>query len=735
MYNINPEIKLKAIKEYFENGKSLREIASMFNVNYKSVYKWTKLYKEKGEDFFLLNNKIAWNRTKEDIEKKIVLLKERKPSISIRKAKEILENEGIKISVKCIWNIWKRYGFVNIRKINITNDFTECYEWTKEIKAKYEIAKNYFEKGDFIKCAEILNELPYLPKNELILKIPDKYLNVYRKIEKAVYLFGKEKLNDYIKRIKKILKILRKNKLYYSLLRISNFYLIALEWKGDFKEIIKEAKKLKKLIGSSECLLIFKWTTLVSEAIAHIHLLNIKEAKEIAKICEQILKRKKYSSPYFEFDLGILWFALENYKKAEEYYLNSLERVEENFKKKIKGEIFRIYLIKGDLRSIKKFQKGIEIGEWGENAFYLSFLALLNLLRGKVEKSMEFAKNALDILEKEGLKSHIFQLYLTMASIYSAIGEKNKGISLLKSIINFLEKNGLKKQALILKILTSKKSIKVKKLSLLPTIKLLFLIKNKKIKEAFFYAKRNYILSYFYIYTFLLKENFSDIHLKKLNFPKRFLKLPIFSKETLLYKIKFLGDLRVYKFKEDKKKYLKINLTPKEKALLIHFALRAGEPDKKVDVKELIDNFWERCKNPLKNLAKACFNIRKNLGIPPNFLEISKKREEKFLKNNGVYFITDYSDFENNMAQANAFLNSGEWELAKNYFLKGVKIVKKEPFEKIYDTWSEDLRSIILNKYERELIKFVNECKKRGETKIATNTLKRAEKILNKIIF
>lgn len=702
MYNISSEIKLKAVEEYLKNGKSLRSVAKLFNVNYRSVYKWVKIYKEGGEENLLGLYRRPWNRVSPEVERRIILLKEENPSISLRKTKEVLKEYGIRISIRGIWNVWKRYGYAGLRKF--TNDFTECYEWTREAKYKYRIAKEYFEKNDIKRCAKILNEIPFLPRNEILSKIPDRYLNIWRRVEKVAHLFGEANLDEYIERVDKILKILEKKRLYYSLLRVTNFYLISLEWKGRFKKIIEEVNRIKKMLDSNKSLFIFRWTILISEGIALANLLNIKEAKKIAKYCESMLKRRGYNLPHFEFDLGILWFVLDNYRKAERYYLRSLRGVEEEFKKKIKGEIFRIHIFKGKPEGIREFKKGVEIGEWGEDAFYLYFMGFMSLLKGEIHKAFEFAKTSLSLLKERKLKTHIFLLYLLMAGIYSAINERNKGVNMLKSIIKFLEKNGLKKYALLSKILTSPSHLDIGEFIHLPPFKLFYLIKNKKLKEAYMYAEKNYILTYFYIYLLLLKESFSESDVRKLNLQKRFLKLPAFSEYRYAFELKFLGDLRVYRLKGNKKRYLKMNLLPKEKTILIHLALRAGEPGKRIELDNLFTNFWRESENPSKNLSKVIFKIRKELKIPSNFIEINKK--ENSLINNGIYFITDYSEFENTIAQVKAFLSSGELEMAKKFFLKALKILKKIPFEKMYDTWSEDLRARILNIYYEYYEKF-----------------------------
>ena len=215
MNNTQGQVRLQAVRHYLNTSDSFRKTARKFNVYYPTVFKWVKLYKEQGEQRLLLNYKMPWNRIKREIEERIVLLKENDPRLTVRKTKQVLEREGIRISIKGIWGVWKRYGYAGFNKNDMNDTFTEFCPWTIEAKRKFEFARDVFEKGDKIETARILNSIPFLPMNELILEIPDSLLNVRRRIEKIFCLNERTGLSHYLKETENLYRILKKKHLNY----------------------------------------------------------------------------------------------------------------------------------------------------------------------------------------------------------------------------------------------------------------------------------------------------------------------------------------------------------------------------------------------------------------------------------------------------------------------------------------------------------------------------------------
>lgn len=719
MTNIETYTPLQIVEYYFKNG-SLRKTAKEFGIHYNTLWKWVRDYRrvqesEIEEEKLLTGYRRPWNRTPKELEEKIALLKEKEPGLTVRKAKEILEKQGIKISIKGIWSIWKRYGYTGFKKKNMTNTWIDNLEWTYESKIKFKAAKKLFEKGKIKECARLLNSIPALPKNDLILKIPDRYLNLKRKCEKIAGIFGKIPFEEYIKRVQKLHAILKRNAFNYSALRIGLLETVALCWKKDYKKVLRNLKELKRLIGKDKgSLFEIKFAILIAEGFAYSGLQKIRSARQIARICKNMLLRRKYVSPYFMDYLGALFSDLEEYRYAEELLLKSIDKVDEETRNKLKTCLFGIYLLKGDYKNAVSISRKIRIDEWAKKQGIFSLKATIHLINGNYEKAISYATKGLAFFRRENLYYGIFHSSLILAGAFFSVGENSKSKKILKSALNVIDKNKLPREFFIIKILL-KEPINIQK-ELFPTVQLAVFLKEGKYYKALFYAREKYLISCFHRYILFFPELINDLIKKgkEIYLPKTMLKLPVFNKNIFVFDIRFLGRLKVYrsyggetkklKFKsKNSKELLKLNLTPKEKAFLIHLALRLPEPGRTISLKKIYKNFWKDSKKPERNLSHVLSKIRKQLKIPVHLLEISRRGSYPVLKNNGIYFLTDYLEFKETIARAKAFLRAEEYEFAKKEFKSALKLIRGKPFEKMYDKWSEDKRMEIL--FEIEILR------------------------------
>jgi transposase len=198
MYNTSPEYRLEIVRYYLRHG-SYRKTARKFHVSYRSVFKWVERYRKAGAQGVLNGYSRPWNRTSRELEERISLLKELDPSMTIAGAKRILEDEGIEISIKGIWGIWRRYGYAGFAREHLTNDWTRYCPWSAEASRGYRAAEVLFSEGDRKEAAQILNSIPSLPENDLMAEIPDNNLSPRRQAEKMDLLLGNVPLTDYLK--------------------------------------------------------------------------------------------------------------------------------------------------------------------------------------------------------------------------------------------------------------------------------------------------------------------------------------------------------------------------------------------------------------------------------------------------------------------------------------------------------------------------------------------------------
>jgi len=696
------KIKINHIIEYYFKNGSLRKTAKEFGIHYNTLWKWLKSYKKNG--FIYREYRGARNIIKEDVERKIIIIKERYPFISVRKAKEILKEEGINISIKGIWKIWKRAGLAGFKGNVSSSAFTEYISPDKRDEFLIGKAKEFIKIGKINEGIKILNSLNFCNDGELLKKIPDKYLSKRRIFEKYMYSIFEIPMRRYYKKMKELRKYFYKEKFYYSMMRALLQEMISLEWLSEPKKIIKISSEYSKYFEKVNDRNL-KFHFLISRGIAFAHLGEIKKVKEILKKC----KRMSYRNPEFHLSISSLYSFIYDNKRA-------IKTIYQVFKKE---QVFYLYfssflLNLGKYKEAMKILKELKIDKERENLRNLLF-SFYFLINGEIDKSRKYLLKALNGFKKADFKNYIFVAYLLLSAVYYFLGKLGKGRKILKNIIPFLKKYKFKRELSIVSILFLRKF--EENFKNYPLIKMLIYLNKAKEKIKYYYkafevSKRYGIVGYFHRFVLFYPDVIKNLikYGKKTYLPKSLLKSPLFDKEGSVYYIKFLDDFLVYR--NDIK--VKKNLTKKERAFLIHFAIRASGPGKGINIDEICENFWNN-KEKKGNLYHLLFRIKKKLRIPEHSIEI--ERRKNVLMNNKIYFLTDYSEFEETLAKANAFLRSDEWEFARKEFLKISKLLKRRPLEKIYDRWSEDLRTEIIFKYNEEIKKFKIECLKRKDFK------------------
>lgn len=739
MYNIEPQKRLKIVQFYFNNGQSMRETAKRFRVHYQSVFKWVKLYKKQGEERILSTYRRPWNRADKELEDTVVRLVEKDPTLTVRKAKEILEKEGISISIKGIWGIWKRYGYAGFDKKNASSNFTTYIPWTKEAAKKFKRAKEMFANGEIKKAACLLNSIPSLPKNEVLPQIPDPYLSLRRRVEKIFNLFGRIPMPLYIKKTGELYGKCMKAELNYSALRVGLMEIWALIWSGRVEEQLKKIEVLKKIIRRKKdyySYLLFepRITILISEGVAYTSLLRIKKAYEVISIYRRMLVGRKYVSTDRVIDIGGLYKSVEDYREAEYWFLKALKGVkgDTGTRKILQSYLSDIFLSKGEYKKALSAAKDAKVSKIIYRPWLLFFRSILSLVKGMPQRAISLSTESLSLIKKEELNHNIFHTAFTIASGWCSLGERKKAEKILRGVLQFHKKNKLKKGEAIFEILLSGKQKTVSRIrrdkEVLPTVRLALLIKDSEYLEAFSYANEKYLLTSLYRYIFFFPEVITNLleEGKQTHIPKAILKLPVFNKEAPVYNVKMLGGLTVYK----NQKYLRVRLQPKESAFLIHLVLKAGEPDRKISLEKLYRNFWAQSKHPERNLSHLLVRLKKALKIPSHLLEVSYRKDSPYLINRGIHFTTDYDEFKQTLARAKAFHRAGEWFFAKKEYISAFSLFRGDVFRKMYDNWSDDKRLEILFSYENEVLTFARELISRRKGDEAVRLLKNAEKIL-----
>jgi transposase len=756
-------LRLRATLYYLNNNLSLRKTALKFHIAYCTIFKWVRLYKQKGEEGLLSTYKKPWNRTKSDLEKKIVLMKEHEPCLTVRKAQERLEKKGIKISVKGIWGIWKRYGYTGFSHKNMSFGFTDC-SWSREAQRKYRIAKRLFDQGGINRSAEILNSIPTLPQNELLTKIPDSQLDIRRQIERISLVFGKIPVGTYLEQLKNLYKECCRRNLYYSALIVGLVETMALSWNGEPLKMAKKVAELKNTLKKDEDYFSYslfgpRFLLLISLGFAYTGLLKVKEASAIAKTCRIMLKRRKHTFPIFLRNLGHLFAQLEDFEEAKYWYLRSMDYLRGRDKKIVKSLLADTYIVKGEYKKALEILRHEELDHWGSRSRVRRIRSMWLLTKGMPHRAISLATDVLASLKKEEAKGSIFGCYFTIASAYCSLGERSRAQRILKGLLPYLAKNKLHEVKTMIDILISQalpdENFTLLYAQSLPTIKVLLLLKKGEYVQAQRYARKKGLLGVLRRYVFFFPDTIAGLleKGKPTGLPRTMLNLPVFRKEIPVYLVKFLGRIVVYKngkylplLSAQKKKHSVLSdkfrsetstsrvsetsqtfhsgarLTPKDTAFLIHLAT---VKNRHISLERIYNNFWRHSTNPSRNLAHLLVRIRKALFLPSHFL---------YIKNNRLHivchFITDYGEFLEHIAKAKAFLRAGEWPFARTEYVHAFSLFRAAPFKKMYDTWSEDMRTTILGQLKKEAATFAEACALHNDHAKGVETLKRLSRIV-----
>ncbi|MEO0161679.1 MAG: hypothetical protein ABIL39_03620 [candidate division WOR-3 bacterium] len=718
------------IEEYFQNKSSVRKTAQKFNLHYQTVFKWIKEYKKSGHKGFPLYR--HYKRLSVKKENFIINLKEKYPYLTLSQAQRLLAKKGIFVTCRGIWNIWRKNGYCGFIQDNLSNDFMDFIPLTKEAKVKLEQAEYLFNKGRLKESAQIVNSITWLPRNDLILKLPDELLNSRCQLEKLIMQFGKMPILDYIKKAKKIYQRFIKNKWYYSALRAGVVLTSTLFWYGSLKErklwtekvlsLIPHRKKYPKdLFPVYFSLLLSKCAYLTQE-------LKIKQAIKIAQYCYRLVSYHRNHSGYLLYNLAVEFINLENYDRAYLLLKKAADGVDINTKKMIDTLIaIFIHLLRCDKDNAQKSLNKAEIVDWAKNAQLSRYQSHFALIEGDPQKALNLAAEALNLSTEANLILDIFNSYVAMAGVYMCLGEKEKAKLLLVNLKKFLKKRKMKRQLWVTNILLQKIP-EDKELLRLSTFKLAWLLKNRGYSSAYQFALRKGVKFHFYRYLF----SYPEIVQKRIEknkptyLPRAILRLPIFNTKADVYHINLLGRITVFR----NQKYLNFHLAPKDTAILLFIIFRINEPEKSLNLDELYKNFWQNRSNPARLFSHILVRIKKQLKIPAHYLEIKRQDGESYLINQNLYFTTDHQEFNETLARAKALQRAGEWGFARKEYLRAFRLFRGEPFKKNFDNWSVDMRFKILSQFETEAINFAKSCLEHGNKNNARKILQKVLKIV-----
>jgi len=728
-----PENRIRAVRTYLE-GRTLRATASLYGVHLITLWQWVKWYRESGEAGLTRGYRRPWNRAARRIEEQVMNLKENNPALTVSKARAILRQQSIVISANGIHGIWKRYNLV---RRGTDDPLSPRGPLTPEAASTIETAQKLINKKKdsrtLRRAAQMLNDLPCYPPgyDDVLKQIPEKYLSSRRKLDRRYVDLFRISMPEYVSSMRRVRKLLEKEGLLYSSIVVGLAEINAMNWMHIPEEELKLNTLLERRKGTlRDPVLNFVMTFLRGKANAL--LLRTRQARQCARKCRKLLVALPGSG--FLLRLGDLYSTMGEYKKAAGYFQRALEmKPDELTRKHLLGRIALCYVIIGEYQKASKiFTETIRLGR--EDRFYDLF-AMLQAFRsfksGKLEKARHFLHQVLERSEKEQLRNYIFVTSSCLAAIDRALGRKSTAARTLRRCLPVMKKYGLKKEAIITElVLRTRAPGRIPQG--IPMIKLLLLLDRARqtlretdYRRAYQYARQTGTAGYLHRMIVFFPEPVQALlsRGRKTGLPKAILKMPVFDRAAPVLHIKFLGGLTVSK----NDRCLKVTLAPKDRAFLIHLALRLGEPGKQVMLDHLYDNFWPEGRRPARNLSHMLVRVRRMLQIPSHLLEISPKKGNAVLINRGLHFTTDYGDFDQGLVTARAFTRANEPVFAEREYRQALQQLRGTPFRKMFDPWSEELRHSILSRFEKGTIAV-------AESYLRQNARGAAKRVLDKAL-
>jgi tetratricopeptide (TPR) repeat protein/transposase-like protein len=723
---VDTKTRTQAVKDYLSQG-SLRKKAAMYKIHRNTLWRWVRWYKEGGTEKLIRGEHTEkhWRRTPEIIEDEIVGLKELIPSLTVRKAQDMLKQKGIQVSTKCIWGIWQRHGLIGFVKERLCTSYRE-YQNTTSVspRTKQRIKKMISEKN-LTGAAKIINSCSVFPYPEIIKEIPEQLLSTKRQVDRLSSEFGAIPLSVYRRKAEKLRMKLEKQKMYYSSLRAGIEQGYALMWLGEPKGMLELVsilrRKTKGLRDSGLC-----FTILLFEGHALGTLLRIPEALKCVKKCKIII-RNLPDPCFFMGELTGLYSVLGYYREAISWATKALKGANPDYRKHLLASLAGFLTTAGDYRAALKVLKEGRPKEWDYHSRASLFRAFAYLDQGDFQKASAFAVQALVQSKKEEIRRFLHLATFILACCHAAMGEKKKAEVLLRKYNTLFKKYRLEKEYLLRKILLGDTNLP-KKALLVPNLRLAYLsyqarisLKAKDYQKALRYARSRKLFGLFERLVLFYPEPVVQL-LKKgksSGLPRAFLKMPAFQIEPFVYHLRFLGRFSILK---GEKPISRLKLSPKDRSFIIHLSISKV---RKIALKELYRNFWSQSLKPARNLSHLLVRIKRNLSLPSHLIRI----HGDFLRWD-FYFTTDYKLFGETLAQAKALKRAGEWVFAKKEYLRAFALFRGEPFKKMYDPWSEHMRGVILNELESEAIHFAKSCLEHGNKKDVKKVLEKVVKII-----
>jgi transposase-like protein len=689
------EKKLEAIDEIVR-GSDIVSTSRKHGIHPKTLRKWVKLHKEGGL------KKLAFpqiSSSKQKLEEQVALMKERNPQLTIEDARKKLAKKGVLFSNKKIWSIWQKYGLCGFDKKRMYLNIISPVPPNQEVIEKLYLIEYLVKVGRLEEAIELTNSLPYFPLFErlkevslsyqLLHKLPFSKLNVKRQLEWLLPKFGEISYVEYGKIAHRLRKELKNRELNHSSILAGVLEVISLGWTGEIRRQLILIDELLSELGRMNAPHI-RFILLLSKGMALARRLELKGA---SKCLRRLKKLVNFLPEEFRGDLLPLLVLMWRYREARELGESCLDLpLSKGRKEMIKVYLSCIYAVNAEYKRALQILRKIALNYRGVKSRIYLIRAEISLCRGNVEMCMNYALKSIQFAKKEHIFGQLNRGTFLLSCAHRALNFKNEAEKHLKAMIPILKKSGNYKELMLRQFLLGEKIAK-ETVSMHPGLRLANYLKRASEENCFVFlekakkfAEKEKLWGLFMQLALFFPDAINNcLKLgRPIKIPPCYFNLPLYHSSAPVFKLDFLGHLRIWRGN----KRIKMNLLPKEQSFLIFIATF---PSKTIPIEKIYKNYWYKSRNPSINLSRTLSKLRKTLSIPREFL----KRKGNLLQVK-VFFSTDYQIFKEHMTKGKAFERLGDVNSALREYKRALSLVRGDPFKKCYDNFAEDFRTKII---------------------------------------
>lgn len=669
---------------------------------------------------------VKTRRIPHDLEIMVMMVKERCPGISVRKARMALNQAGARISTFGVWRIWKDYGLIKSKRDDPLDVFIPS---TPDLERTMGEVRQLVEQKEYRPAAGIINRLPGLPRSAILSRIPYRYLSSRRKLN-AICLERRERAYEHLAiRARRTSAALEKDGYRYSSI-IADFYeLDALDIMGQPE---KKARVLRRLSGKMQGIRSYPLQFLFrfEQAYTSVYRLKVTEALGYIEQCRRFVHLLPY--PHYWELFGALLVLVGKFNNARRFYQKALASTSDrSIAARLTVQMARYaHCYAGDYPGCRKMLAGMDKKQPEpalDSAYNLTH-AYLHFGEGDLVGAARHFVRSLETASRGKHTNRIYAASVGLAGVARALNQKKEARNYLRKYLPLIKKNRLRREGLLLECFLDPATVIPSELLRISPLNLLNRLqqadRSGKVvdyRAAFRFAESQGMTGLFHRWIVFFPASAARLMEKgkRTGLPKSVLNFPVFNQAIPVFHVLLLDDCTVIRNGIK----LKSRLSPKEKALLIHLALRIEAPGKSIAVDRLLHNFWLRSPDGTRLLSHLLVTLKKKLRLASHRLRFTVGAGTSWLANNGVYFTTDYAELRSLLTQARTLELSGEWSFARREYRRAFALCRGKLFDKMYDEWSEETRRSIMNYLETEALRFARMGVERGNKNDAARVL------------